>query len=110
MVQRSGGRLFRSWLRAGQQNNSIEIFHLTAFDFAIFFVDNFVVNFVVNFVENGAVNRGPGKQFTDGGSTGAAVRQADYHLGIKAVLTRPALPHSRNCRSGVDEHAVEIEE
>jgi hypothetical protein len=83
---------------AGQQDDTIEILHFTAFDFVIFLV------------ENSAVSIGGGEQFADGGSTGAAVRHADDHLRVKIVLTRPALPDSRNGGSGVDEHAVQVKE
>jgi hypothetical protein len=78
---------------AGERDDISDVFDLAAFDIAIF-----------------GVVIAPREQFDDGGETGAAMRVAHDILGHKAMFKSPSGPNARDSGSGVNQHAIHVEE
>ena len=53
---------------------------------------------------------GVGEKLPDGGKTGAAVGKLNDVFGVQVMLEGPAGPDADNGGSGIDEHAIDIEE
>jgi hypothetical protein len=96
MVQRLRRKDVKEFPSAWQEDDAVEVLHFPAFDFAIFAVNMMRVRV--------------GQQFADRGSTRATVRHADHGVWIKATINRPPMPHSRDRRSGIDQHAVHVKQ
>lgn len=77
----------------GQRDHAFEVRDFAAFDFA-------VLGFVIRVREI----------FADSRQAGTAVGAGDHLLGIESMLKSPLAPHARDCRRGVHQHSVHVEQ
>ena len=88
-----GGKAGEQIERAGERDDSVEVFDFAALDFV-------VLGFMI----------GVGKIFAHGREAGAAMGAGDDFFGIESVLDGPAAPDAGDGGSGIDQDSVQVEE
>jgi len=78
---------------AGQGDDAFQVFNFALLHFTIF-------GFGIR----------AGQEFTQGGKAGPSVGPADNFLGLETVFKRPTGPDALYGRSGIDKHAIQIEQ
>ncbi len=78
---------------AGQGDDAFQVFNFAPLHFTIF-------GFGIR----------AGQEFTQGGKAGPSVGPADNFLGLETVFKRPTGPDALYGRSGIDKHAIQIEQ